>query len=71
MMAQMGTPEGESAKFEYSGLFFAETVNLELGCAHFSLLSTEKSLPFQSLTGVPSSFPSHQGSLLSVRPTLV
>ena len=61
-IAEIGTPSGASASEEYEGLFLAETVNREFGCAA-GPLSLSYSLPFQSVTGSPISLDSHHGSL--------
>src|SRR4051812_47378752 len=53
------------------GLFLADTVKREFGCADTPPLAASNGLPCQSSTGVLSLRPSHHGSLSAVSATLV
>ena len=66
-IADIGTPCGFSNSGESVGHWYADTVNLELGCAHFVPEAGSQMLPCQSIQflGITPSEPSHHGSLVS------
>src|SRR3954465_14488519 len=68
--AEIGTPSGASASFEYAGFCRAATVKRELGCAAGPFLASY-GFPTQSTVGLPLPFSSHQGSLSAVTATFV